>query len=201
MADLDRHQLTPILARTVEGDSQALNQLLGKIRPYLHAQIRSRLGAKPSDQLDESAIVQNSLVRIYQHIGRLRQQTVPGLLAWVGRIAHHALIDALRKQDRDPAQPVGERIFELPTRLSDADPAEEAERRQRLAVALTQLPQRQQQVVRWRFYDHLSDAEICARLGDNSSVGAVRVLRCRALRNLKRLIETPDTAPEPEDAC
>jgi hypothetical protein len=49
--------------------------------------------------------------------------------------------------------------------------------------------------VRWRFFDHLSDAQICDRLG-GGTVGAVRVLRCRALRNLKRLMEQPDAVPE-----
>jgi RNA polymerase sigma factor (sigma-70 family) len=154
MSDLDRFQLKPILKDTVGGDEQALNALLGKIRPYLHAQVRSRLGGQPG-ALDESAIVQNSLMRIYQHIGELRRQTVPALLAWVNRIAHHALIDAVRKKGRDLAEAVGERVFDLPGRGDGAGPGEEAERRDRLVAALGRLPERQRQVVRWRFFDHL----------------------------------------------
>jgi RNA polymerase sigma factor (sigma-70 family) len=197
MADLDRYQLSPILERTVGGDEQALNALLGKIRPYLHAQVRSRLGGQPGGPLDESAIVQNSLMRIYQHIGELRRQSVPALLAWVNRIANNALIDAVRKNSRDHAEAVGSRVFDLPHPGEPSDsPAEQAERRAKLVGALDRLPPRQQQVVRWRFFDHLSDAQICDRLGGASTVGAVRVLRCRALRNLKRLLERPDAVPE-----
>src|SRR5438067_4537570 len=196
MADQDKFQLSPILQRSVGGDVQALNQLLGLIRPYLHHQVRQRRGPQPSQPLDESAVVQNSLMRIYRNIGRLRRRTVPGLLAWAGRIANNALIDALRQQSHDPAQAVGEHILDLPGQDAAADPLEMAERRARLAEALERLPDRQQQVVRWRFFDHLSDAEICRRLGDRSTVGAVRVLRCRALRNLKRLIEEPEAVAE-----
>jgi RNA polymerase sigma factor (sigma-70 family) len=197
MADQDKYQLTPILQRSVGGDEQALNQLLGKIRPYLHSRIRQRRGPQPTEPLDESAVVQNSLLRIYRNIGRLRRRTVPGLLAWAGRIANNALIDALRQQANDPAQAVGEHIFDLAGQGGEgADPLELAERRARLSAALDRLPARQQQVVRWRFFEHLSDAEICRRLGDRSSVGAVRVLRCRALQNLRRLMEQPEVVPE-----
>jgi RNA polymerase sigma factor (sigma-70 family) len=116
-------------------------------------------------------------------------------LAWAGRIANNALIDAQRQQTNDPSRAVGEHIFDLPGKDAESDPLELAERRARLTSALERLPHRQQQVVRWRYFDHLSDAEICQRLGDRSSVGAVRVLRCRALQNLKRLIEEPEAAP------
>jgi RNA polymerase sigma-70 factor (ECF subfamily) len=195
MSDQDKYQLSPILQRSVGGDEQALNELLGIIRPYLHHQVRQRRGPQPADPLDESAVVQNSLLRISRNISRLRRRTVPGLLAWAGRIANNALIDALRQQANDPTQAVGEHIFDLPGEEAESDPLEMAERRARLTSALDRLPLRQQLVVRWRFFEHLSDAEICRRLGDCSSVGAVRVLRCRALQNLKRLIEEPEKAP------
>jgi RNA polymerase sigma factor (sigma-70 family) len=188
MVNLDKFQLGPMLQRSVVGDPQALNQLLGTIRPYLHSQIRDRLGPG-GNELDVSGIVQNSLLNISQNIGQLRQPSVPGLLAWVGRIVHYATIDAMRKKGRDRSEAVGSQIFDLPGTPTAGDLCESAEQRVSLSAALAKLPEREQQVVKWRFFDHLSDAEISERIG--GTVAAIRVLRCRALRNLKKLMEAP----------
>jgi RNA polymerase sigma-70 factor (ECF subfamily) len=188
MPTLDKYHLGPILERSVVGDSQAMNLLLTQLRPYLHDQIRARLGAQRPGQLDASSVVQTSLLRIYQHFDQLRQPTVPHLLAWISQIARNTLIDALRKKGRERAQSVGSAIDEVPDgRETPSAPSLGSDPRPRLLAALGQLPERQQQVVRWRFFDQLSDAEISRRLG--GSVGAIRVLRCRALRRLKHLME------------
>ncbi len=188
MAHLDTFQLTPILEHSLSGDPQALNELLTKLQPYLHDQLRSHASTRRRD-LDDSAIVQNSLIRISQHIGTLRQNNVQGLLAWVGKIVRYALIDALRQRSRDRSESVGTRIYDLADHWSAPDPCVAAENRDRLGCALAQLSTREQQVVVGRFIDGLSDAEISARVG--ASIGSVRVLRCRALRSLKRLLESP----------
>jgi RNA polymerase sigma-70 factor, ECF subfamily len=185
MAHMDKFQLSPILDRSLNGDPQALNELLIKIRPYLHAQLRSHVAARRGD-LDDSAIVQNSLIRISQHIGTLRQNNVQGLLAWVGKIVRYALIDALRQRSRDRFELVGSRIYDLAGHWTAPDPCVDAENRDRLRVALSQLSEREQQVVLGRFIDGLTDTEISQRVG--ASVTSVRVMRCRALRSLKRLL-------------
>jgi RNA polymerase sigma factor (sigma-70 family) len=189
MPSPDKYRLAPILERSVVGDPQALNLLLTQLRPYLHDQVRSRLGPQRPGLLDASSVVQTSLLRIYQHFDQLRQPTVPHLLAWISRIARNTLIDALRKKGRERTQPVGSSIDDVPAREEEPSTAPDLgpDQRPRLLAALEQLPERQQQVVRWRFFDRLSDAEISRRLG--GSVGAIRVLRCRALRRLKCLME------------
>jgi RNA polymerase sigma factor (sigma-70 family) len=58
--------------------------------------------------------------------------------------------------------------------------------------ALAQLPERQRQVVELHYFDRLRDNEISARLG--GSVAAIRVLRCRALRKLRALMEADHAA-------
>jgi len=185
---MDKFQLTPILNRSLSGDSEALNELLTKLGPYLHAQLRSH-GSKGFGGLDDSAIVQSSLIRIYEHIGTLRQNNVQGLLAWVGKIVRYALIDALRQRNRERSEPVGSRIYDLAGHWTAPDPCEDAENKHRLQVALSRLSEREQQVVLGRFIDGLSDVEISQRVG--ASVASVRVMRCRALRSLKRLMEDP----------
>jgi RNA polymerase sigma-70 factor (ECF subfamily) len=183
MASLDKYHLQPILERTVQGDSQALNQLLATIRPYLHSKIRSRLGTGMLDRLDDSSIVQDSLLRISQNIGKLENKSVQGLLGWIARIVQYALVDAIRKRSREPIVPAGDNVLDVPAILSSADHCVKAEERDRLFAALARLSERERSVVQWRYFDRLSDAEISERLG--GSVGAIRVLRCRALQQLR----------------
>jgi RNA polymerase sigma factor (sigma-70 family) len=52
-----------------------------------------------------------------------------------------------------------------------------------VAAALARLPERQRLVVELFWFEGLSDADISARLG--GSVGAIKVLRFRALRALR----------------
>src|SRR5262249_25136370 len=154
------------LDRSVQGDAGAVNGLLERLRPYLHALVRARLGADHAGAIDQSSLVQRSLVRIYKGLGGLRERTVPQLLNWVGRILHHAVTDAFRANGRRPCQLLGSKVHELLGKdLSPAQQRERDERAVRVAAALARLPVRQRQVLEMRFLENLSDAEICKRLG------------------------------------
>lgn len=182
MTRTDRYQLEPMLERSIQGDAEALNQLLTTLQPYLQARLRSRLGRTSANHLDDAGIVQNSLLRISRNLGKLQQRTVPGFLGWVGRIVHFALVDALREQSRDPLRKFSEPPQDVPGHF-EKDPCVLAEEHACIHAALDQLSDREQAVVRWRFFDRLSDEEISTRL--NSNVAAVRVLRYRALQRLR----------------
>jgi RNA polymerase sigma-70 factor (ECF subfamily) len=197
MPDSDVHDLKPLLEGAVAGDKQALDALLGKLRPYLHALVRSRLGPESPAGLDQSAIVQESLMRIYQNISQLRHHTVPHLLGWAGQIARHLVIDAFRAKNREPSKVTGSQVLELLTKGLTSEQQSERDRRSLLvAEALAQLPERRRQVIEMYFLEQLSDAEICGRIG--GSPGAVRVLRFRALEDLRRLLKaSPDSACRP----
>ena len=105
--------------------------------------------------------------------------------AWLFRIAHNQLANALRARGRQRAaslDAVGEP-------LAHADPAgvlSRAEEARGLRRALERLPQDRRQVVVLRFVDGLSAREIGAVLG--RSEGAVRVLQHRALRELAEML-------------
>jgi RNA polymerase sigma-70 factor (ECF subfamily) len=179
------------------GDAEALDALLTKIRPYLHALMRARLGSEPRAGLDNSALVQEALVRIYQNITRLREPSVPLLLAWVGRIVRNLVIDALRVHQHDAGRlPVPD-----PSDVWNKDSSNESQDRRdrralRVAEALGRMPARRRQVIELSFFEKLSDTEIGRRLG--GSEGAVRVLRFRALEDLRRLLaSSPDSDCRP----
>jgi RNA polymerase sigma-70 factor (ECF subfamily) len=185
MTDLDRHQLRPLLERVTQGDQQALNDLFARLRPYLHALVRRTLGP---DWKDASDVVQSSLRRINEHLDDILQDdpTVPHLLAWIKKIVRNRAIDEARRRGSAPATGDGSGLESVPGR----NPEDSKERDQRAAgvmAALAKLPERQRQVVELHYFDRLRDAEISERLG--GSVSAIRVLRCRALKELRRLME------------
>src|SRR5262245_34947748 len=188
MTEQDRHQLRPLLARVVRGDRQAYNELLTRLRPYLHALVRRTLGADPHG-LDYSGIVQSSLRRIDENFDGLLDDdpTVPHLLAWIRTIVRNRAIDEARRRAHQPATAGDAPLGLLPERRSVEEERERDERSVRVMSALRQLPERQRLVVEWHYFDRLRDAEISARLG--GSVSAIRVLRCRALKELRRLME------------
>lgn len=184
--ELDRHQLRPLLERVSRGDRDALNELFTRLRPYLHALVRQTLGPEWKDASD---IVQSSLRRINENFDHLLSDdpTVPHLLAWIKKIVRNRAIDEARR--RAGAATGQDSILDNVAQSVSAQTAAERDGRA-LAVmsALQQLPERQRQVVELHYFDRLRDEEISNRLG--GSVAAIRVLRCRALKQLRRIMES-----------
>lgn len=102
--------------------------------------------------------------------------------AWLFRIAHNTIANALRTRSRRPTTDIeGVRVPEA----AHADPSslvDDAEEHRRLRAALAALPDERRQVVLLRFVDELTAREIGVVLG--RSEGAARVLLHRALRDL-----------------
>ena len=191
MSDLDRHQLAPLLERLLGGDRRALNDLFTRLRPYLHAQVRKTLGQEWKDSSD---IVQSSLRRINEHMdGWLADDpSVPHLLSWINKIVHNRAIDEVRRRKNVLGSDQDSFLQNLAQPISDDERAEREARAGSIFAALSQLPERHRQVVEMHYFDRLRDEEISRELG--GSVAAVRVLRCRALKQLRRLMESSHDA-------
>ena len=103
--------------------------------------------------------------------------------AWLFRIAHNQLANALRTRQRRAAAP----LDGLAEPAAGDDPAaavHRADEARRVRRALADLPEDRRQVLVLRFVDGLTAREI-GRVLDRSE-GAVRVLQHRALRDLER---------------
>jgi RNA polymerase sigma-70 factor (ECF subfamily) len=112
--------------------------------------------------------------------------------AWLFRIAHNQLANALRSRHRQHAASL-EVVAEPRTLADPAGLLSLAEEARGLRRALGQLPDDRRQVVVLRFVDGLSAREIGAVLG--RSEGAVRVLQHRALRQLAEMLGTGGDGP------
>jgi len=189
----DAHQLAPFLRQSRQGDAKALDGLLQKLRPYVRLLLRARLTPELGRRLDASDLVQETLLRICRGFEHFAGESVPQLLAWVGKIASHVLASSARHHGagrRDVAQ---ERPGSgLLARLLSVErtPEERAVRDEeaaRLAAALERLPIRYREVIEARFFEQMPFADVARQTG--KSVGAVRVLCVRAIARLRQELE------------
>jgi RNA polymerase sigma-70 factor, ECF subfamily len=191
MSEFDRHDLGPLLDRVARGrDRAALNELLARLRPYLHSVVRQTLG----EWQDASDIVQSGLRRIHDHLPELLDDnpTVPHLLAWIKKIVRNRAIDEARRRGRAARPGPDSALNNLPEAETPAEKAARETRSLAVLAALGRLTERQRQVVELHYFDRLRDEEIRERIG--GSVAAIRVLRCRALKELRRLMEADHAA-------
>ena len=118
------------------------------------------------------------------------------VLAYLRRALTHNLIDATRKHAaaRGELAAVGESSLRLADWLSaeQTSPSERADRNERferLAVALTELPDSQRVAVELRYLHGLKVTDIASRLG--KSEGAVSLLLHRAVTALRVELAEP----------
>ncbi len=137
------------------------------------------------DHHDAEDATERTFVAAMAAIGRYRDEGAT-FRAWLFRIAHNQLANALRARQRQRATSL--EAIEEPA--GEADPARmigQAEETRRLRRALDALPEDRRQVIVLRFVDGLSAREIGAVMG--RSPGAVRVLQHRALRDLAERLD------------
>jgi RNA polymerase sigma-70 factor (sigma-E family) len=125
-------------------------------------------------------VVQDTLVKAYQHWKRVRQADSPE--AYVRRILINEVRGRWRRRER--SVPVA-RFADEPT---VADPADDVVRRDGLRQALLTLPLRQRATVVLRYLEGLSERETAAALG--CSIGTVKSQSSRALTTLKSFFDT-----------
>ena len=138
------------------------------------------------DHHDAEDVTERTFLSALGAIDRFRDDGAT-FRAWLFRIAHNELANALRGRARRRAAA----LDTLPEPRAESDPAgllTLAEEARGLRRALDRLPTDRRQVVILRFVDGLSAREIGAVLG--RSEGAVRVLQHRALRQLAEILAT-----------
>ena len=169
------------MARSIDGDADAFGALYERHLDAIFRYVYYRVG----DTREAEDLTEQVFLRAWEAIPRYRQRSTP-FTSWLYRIAHNAVVDFHR--DRKWTVPVpSHELFEIrgerPSSVQQVIAAEEAAR---LASAIGQLPEEQQQVVVLRFVEGLGHAEVARVLG--KSPGACRVIQHRALAALGRLL-------------
>jgi RNA polymerase sigma-70 factor (ECF subfamily) len=181
-------ELSAIAARAAAEDSEAIAELLTRIRPMVVRYCRARLGrtgggayTTADDVAQEVCIAVMSALPRYRDVGR-------PFSAFVFGIASHKVSDAHRGASRDLSQPVEV----LPDVIDSANDPEQAalaaDRAARVHELLRTLSDIQREVVLLRVAVGLSAEEAGAVLG--MSPGAVRVAQHRALNRLREMVQS-----------
>lgn len=133
------------------------------------------------DHHDAEDVTERTFLAALAAIGRFTHRGA-SFRAWLFRIAHNQLANALRSRRRHRTEPLDPAVE---PRAATADPAHQAvvaDDARRLRDAMARLSDERRGVLVLRFVDGLSAREIGAVIG--RSEGAVRVLQHRALREL-----------------
>ncbi len=168
--------------RAAQRDRRAFEVLYRRYVDRVYAHAFYALG----DHHDAEDATERTFLDAMKGIGRYRD-TGAGFRAWLFRVAHNTVSNAMRSRRRRRTEPIPEG-WDRPA--PNADPATlvtRAEEGRRVLRAVRDLPLDRRQVVLLRFVDGLSAAEIGVVL--DRSPGAVRVLLHRALRDLALRLE------------
>ena len=167
--------------RASKGDADAFSSLYEQYfdRIYRYVFFKTSHVAEAED------LTERVFLKAWEAMARYKQRG-GGFRTWLYRIAHNTVVDYHRtKKDTVALQEVSQPLAEA-TPLPEQILVKQEEIEQ-LHAAITRLPEEQQQVVILRFIEGISHAEVATIIG--KSAGACRVVQCRALAALHKILE------------
>jgi RNA polymerase sigma-70 factor (ECF subfamily) len=144
------------------------------------------------DEEDAAEVTQMAFIQAYKQLDSWQGGNFG---AWVTVIANHIGLRLLEKEKRrrfrtGASQPYGTEISieDLSEDLPDEGYNEQKEEQlQALEQAIAQLPEQEQQIIRWHYYEGVPLQKIADRLGQTENNIKVRLFRIR--ERLKKKIE------------
>jgi RNA polymerase sigma-70 factor (ECF subfamily) len=209
----NREETDRLLDDARNGESGAVDKLLGEFREPLRRVIDLRLDPAVARRVDASDIVQDVLIEANQRLtDYLKSPDMPFHL-WLRHLAQDRIIDTHRRhrlakrRSIDREQPIArpawveESDASLVAQLIDHErtPTSEAirhELQRRLAAAVEQLAEDDRDIILMRHHEALSNQEVAGALGLTEAAASMRYLR--ALRRLRAVL-VPDGDAKPED--
>jgi RNA polymerase sigma-70 factor, ECF subfamily len=186
---MTRQESAALVRAARDGSPEALGQLYERCAGRLLAIIRLRMGRDLRARLESRDILQNTLLKSFQHLEQFEGGDGASLMAWLARIAENEIRDQAafqHRQRRDVAAAISIDDSQAPelrarvrSALSQAIVSEEAERLER---ALESLDADHREVIVLRKFEDLSFRDIGVRMG--RSEDACRMLLARALTAL-----------------
>lgn len=197
-------QTEQLIANAKAGDHSAVNQLMDRHRNSLNHLVRMRLDKKVQNRVDVSDVVQDVLVEANRRLQRYLETPVMPFHLWLRQIAKDRIIDAHRRHrvsakrsvDREQQlfAPGGhdQSSIQLASLLGDSNitPAAAAlqkELAKKIEHSISQLEERDSEIIIMRHYEHLTNQEISKILNLSEPAASMRYLR--AIRRLRELMQ------------
>ena len=146
-----------LFQRARSGDDSALWRLSEQLRPYLKAVVRQDIGQHLRGKVDDSDIVQQSMVRAVNKFSEFEGASVAQWQAWLVAIAHNETRNTVRywhQQRRNAGREMdngGSRNHWEPA-ADESSPSNVVMRRERAAklmATIQKLPVEHQQLIQW----------------------------------------------------
>jgi RNA polymerase sigma-70 factor (ECF subfamily) len=131
-------------------------------------------------------LMAEAFVRVLDKIGSFRGKSVAAFSAWLYRIARNLAADHHRRQAKRELVSIEKIPFVTGQADNPVAQMENQQARRQLYEAIAYLTPDQQQVVLFKFFEGMSNAQAAAVLGKTE--GAVKSLQHRALATLGRLL-------------
>ena len=161
----------------IAGDDGQYRQLLSEVARTLRVSTAAHFARAGRGNLDVEDVVQETLLAI--HLKRHTWNRDLAFSPWLNAIARHKLIDAFRRTGARIMIEIDDVVGDLVAPIADPDETSDIER------LVTQLPDRQQAIVRAISIDGRGIKETAEKLGMQE--GALRVALHRSLKRLAAL--------------
>lgn len=168
-----------LIQRAVGGDQAAFAALYDKHVAQIYRHVYYRVGG----QADAEDITQEVFVRAWKAISRYRRGDAL-FVSWLLVIARNLITDYYRARKNN--ETLEDKDFPASPEASPETAVERNFEKDELRKAISKLKEIKQKVLLMRFIDGFSYAEISRAL--KKSEGAVRVIQCRALLDLKEIL-------------
>jgi RNA polymerase sigma-70 factor, ECF subfamily len=201
-ADVDSPSSAALLERAREGNQAELAALLGRYRNYLLLLARLRLARKLRAKVDESDLVQETLVSAWQAFDNFRGTSEAELIQWLRRILactaaatarHHyaGQRNLTLEQQLEYELEQTSKLIDCALSAADESPSQHAMRHERgrlLADAIAELPPDYREVIVLRHLEGRSLNQVAAQM--QRSTNSVQKLWTRALVQLHARLKT-----------
>jgi RNA polymerase sigma-70 factor (ECF subfamily) len=169
------------IAGLVEAAKKRDYEALSKLSTYYYPKIYRYMLFKVNNREDAEDLTSEVFVRMVKSLSKQRGS----FNAWLYRIANNLVIDFYRKRSRRKEVSYTEQFDD--NAAVQSDETENILARKNLEKAISTLPESQRQTVLLKFMEGYNNSEIADILG--KTLGAVKALQFRALKNLRRALE------------
>lgn len=165
------------LAKNIEDAKRGDSDTLAKLCEYVYTKIYSYIYYRVNHHEDAEDLTSEVVLKVVKAL-----KTQKGNFhAWIYKIATNAVIDFYRRSSLHSNVSLSEMNYEIPDKSTNF--VERMLTQDSLSKALSNLTEKQSQVVILKFIEGYSNEEIAKIIG--KSVGAVKLLQFRALKSLR----------------
>ena len=172
-------ELKQTLKQAQNGDAEAFARIYDQFGNKLYRFIYFRVGHK---EMAED-LLSDTFVKAWQKINQINSPE--SLSGWLYQIARNNIIDYYRlRKETISLEEVAETLVDL---INPIDTINADFQQRKVLEAMKQLTLEQAEVIKYRFFEDLSNEEIALITGKTE--GAIRVLQHRAIVQLKELLK------------